>query len=380
MELKELISGFKTFDWILTGTFLASFSMQLGYYLGLFLKLPRYKEEQKRKSSRPVSIIICAKNEAVNLEKFLPRVLEQDYPDFELVVVNDCSTDHTEELLAALSVKHPQLRFTNIPANEKFLHGKKLALTIGLKSAKHEHIVLTDADCYPASDQWLSLMASRFSRQKKIILGYGRYEQRKGFLNLLIRYETVFTAMQYLSSAIKGKAYMGVGRNLAYEKDLFFRNKGFASHYHISSGDDDLFVNETSTKENTSIEVSPESHTISIPKSNLKSWIKQKKRHLSAGRHYTPSSRMRIAGELFSRMLVYASFIVLCITSPGYLTALPVLAILLIVKLVVFKLNMRRLDEKFLLLLLLLFDPILPLILGVIWFSTIFETKYQPWN
>jgi len=380
MELKELFSGIKTFDWILAGIFVAGFFIQLGYYLLVFLKLPRHQPEKKKKSSRPVSVIICAKNEAANLEQFLPRVLEQDYPDFEVIVVNDCSTDHTEELLADLSVKHSHLRFTNIPANEKFLHGKKLALTIGLKSAKHGHIVLTDADCYPASDQWLQLMTSRFSRDKKIILGYGRYEERKGLLNRLIRYETVFTAMLYLSFAIKGKAYMGVGRNLAYEKELFFKNKGFARHYHISSGDDDLFVNETSTRDNTTLECSPESHTISIPKTSLNTWIKQKKRHLSAGRHYSSSSRIRIAGELFSRILLYASFIALCITSSLYLAALAVLVILLIVKLVVFKLNMRRLDEKFLLLLLLLFDPILPLILGIIWFSTIFETKYQPWN
>ncbi|MEN8202913.1 MAG: glycosyltransferase [Bacteroidota bacterium] len=380
MELKEIISSFKTFDWILTGIFLAGFFMQLCYYLLVFLKLPLHEPEKKKKTRKPVSVIICAKNEANNLEQFLPRVLEQDYPDFEVIVVNDSSTDHSEELLAELSVKHKHMRFTSIPANEKFLHGKKLALTIGLKSARHAHIVLTDADCYPASDQWLQLMASRFSRDKKIILGYGRYERKKGLLNQLIRYETVFTAMQYLSYAIKGKPYMGVGRNLAYEKDLFFKNKGFASHYHISSGDDDLFVNETSTMDNTSVEFSPESHTISIPKTSLKTWIKQKKRHLSAGRHYTSSSRIRIAGELISRILLYTSFIALCITSPWYFVALAILAILLIVKLLVLKLNMSRLDEKFLLLLLLLFDPILPLILGIIWFSIIFETKYQPWN
>jgi len=380
MELRELFSAYKTVDWILAGILLISFMVQLGYYLLVFLKLPRYKPEEKRHTSRPVSVIICAKNEAANLEHFLPRILEQDYPDFEVVVVNDSSTDHTEELLTNLSDTYRHLRFTTIPANEKFLHGKKLALTIGLKSARHEHVVLTDADCYPASKQWLQLLTSRFSSEKKMVLGYGRYEQKKGLLNLLIRYETVFTAMQYLSYAIKGKAYMGVGRNLAYEKELFFKNKGFASHYHISSGDDDLFVNETSTKENTSIEFRPGSHTISIPKTSLKSWLKQKKRHLSAGRHYSSSSRMRIAGELISRMLLYASFIALCIITPGAVLALGLLAILLIVKLLVFKLNMRRLDEKFLLLLLLLFDPILPLILGIIWFSTIFETKYQPWN
>jgi len=380
MELKEILSSLQILDWVLTGLFLFAFFIQLGYYLLVFLKLPLYKPEKKRKSRKGISVIICAKNEAKNLEQFLPRILEQDYPEYEVIVVNDSSTDTTEELLAELSVKHSHMRFTTIPANDKFLHGKKLAVTIGIKSAKYDHILLTDADCYPASNQWLQLMVSHFSKEKKIILGYGRYERRKGLLNLLIRYETVFSAMQYLSFAIKGVPYMGVGRNLAYEKDLFFKNKGFAKHYHISSGDDDLFINETSTRENTSVEFSPASHTISIPKTSLKSWIKQKKRHLSAGRHYSSSSRIRIACELISRILLYASFIAICITSPWYFIAAALLGILLILKLVVFKLNLRRLDEKFLLLLLLLFDPILPLILGVIWFSTIFETKYQPWN
>lgn len=375
-----MFADFTVLEWMLSGIFISAFLIQMGYYLLVFLKLPRYRAVNKKQTRKPVSVIICAKNEASNLKRFLPRVLEQDYPDFEVIVVNDTSTDHTEELLGELASKHPHLRYTSIPGNEKFLHGKKLAVTIGIKSAKHKHILLTDADCYPASDQWIQKMSSRFSREKKIILGYGRYEQKKGMLNLLIRYETVFTAMQYLSYAIKGKPYMGVGRNLAYEKELFFKNKGFARHYHIPSGDDDLFVNETSSKKNTTIEFSPESHTISIPKSSLRTWMKQKKRHLSAGKHYSSSSRRRIAGELLSRMLLYASLLVFCIISPWCIVALPILAILLIVKLVVFKLNMRRLDEKFLLLLLLLFDPILPLILGAIWFSTIFETKYQPWN
>ncbi|RLD49503.1 MAG: hypothetical protein DRI97_18120 [Bacteroidetes bacterium] len=249
-----------------------------------------------------------------------------------------------------------------------------------MKAAKHDFVLLTDADCYPASDQWLQKMGSHFTGKRQIVLGYGKYERKKGFLNSLIRYETVFTAMQYLSFAIKGSPYMGVGRNLAYEKKLFLKNKGFAKHYHIASGDDDLFVNETATKENTAVEFSPESHTLSIPETTFRRWIKQKKRHLSAGKYYTTSSRIRIAGELISRMFLYATFITICIMSTWYLVAAVAMAILLMVKLVVFKLNMRRLDEKLLLLLLLLFDPILPLLLGGIWFSTFFETKYQAWN
>ncbi len=380
MELKEFAAGLKLLDWILFGLFMWAFAIQLGYYLLVFLKLPEYKPEKRRKSKKPVSVIVCAKNEEDNLKRFLPRLLEQDYPDFEVIVVNDSSTDETELLLSELSSRYEQLRFTTIPFNEKFLHGKKLAVTIGIKAAKHDFVLLTDADCYPASDQWLQKMGSHFTGKRQIVLGYGKYERKKGFLNSLIRYETVFTAMQYLSFAIKGSPYMGVGRNLAYEKKLFLKNKGFAKHYHIASGDDDLFVNETATKENTAVEFSPESHTLSIPETTFRRWIKQKKRHLSAGKYYTTSSRIRIAGELISRMFLYATFITICIMSTWYLVAAVAMAILLMVKLVVFKLNMRRLDEKLLLLLLLLFDPILPLLLGGIWFSTFFETKYQAWN
>ncbi len=380
MDIMEIVESLKLLDWILLGLLMSFFIIQVGYYLTIFLRIPRYQPVEKEKSKLPVSIIICAKNEVDNLKRFLPKLLEQDYPDFEVIVVNDCSTDETEMLLSELSSRYKQLRFTTIPSNEKFLHGKKLAVTIGIKAAKHDFVLLTDADCYPSSDQWLQKMASHFRGKNEIVLGYGKYEQKKGFLNSLIRYETVFTAMQYLSFAIKGSPYMGVGRNLAYKKELFFKNKGFAKHYHIASGDDDLFVNETATKENTAVEFSPESHTLSIPETTFRRWIKQKKRHLSAGKYYKPSSKIRIAGELLSRMLLYATFIAICILSTWYLVATLIIAILFVVKLIVFKLNMRRLDERFLLLLLLLFDPILPLILGGIWFSTFFETKYQTWN
>ncbi len=368
------------YEWILLSLFLSALLIQLGYYLLVFLKLPRYKTSKKRRPQKSISIIICAKNEEENLERFLPRVLEQDYPEFEVVVVNDCSTDGTEELLSEFSVQYKHLRYTSIPANEKFLHGKKLAVTIGLKSARYDHVLLTDADCYPVSNLWLQKMASNFTREKKIILGYGGYERRRGLLNLLIRYETVFTAIQYLSYAIKGRPYMGVGRNLAYAKELFFNNKGFASHYHLSSGDDDLFVNEIAEKENTAIEISKESHTLSIPKTTFRIWVKQKKRHLSAGTYYNRGSRIRLAGELISRILVYTTLFLLYFLSPWRWVVLALFGTLLVTRMVIFYLGMRRLDEKYLLLPSLLLDPIMPLLLGVIWLSSKFETKYHPWS
>ena len=380
MELQQLFDNSMVFDWIMLGLFFAAFLIQLGYYLLVFLKLPLYKPAKKRKSAKSVSVIICAKNEEENLERFLPLVLEQDYPEFEVVVVNDCSTDGTEQLLSEMSVRYKHLRYTSIPSNEKFLHGKKLAVTIGLKSALYDHVLLTDADCYPASDLWLQKMTSNLTREKKIVLGYGGYERKKGLLNLLIRYETVFTAIQYLSYAICGRPYMGVGRNLAYEKALFFNNKGFASHYHLSSGDDDLFVNEIAVKENTAVEISKESHTLSIPKTSFRNWIKQKKRHLSAGVHYKWGSRIRIAGELISRMVIYTTLVLVSALSIWRWPVVLLFGVFFITKLIIFKMGMRRLDEKYLLLPSLLLDPIMPLLLGIIWISSKFESKYQPWS
>jgi cellulose synthase/poly-beta-1,6-N-acetylglucosamine synthase-like glycosyltransferase len=196
MNWDALIRQTGVTGWILLGVFLISLFYQWGLYLFLYLKFPRHNPGKSRRTKKPVSVVICAKNEEENLRAFLPGVLEQDYPEFEVVVVNDASTDGTEDLLAEMSARYPNLRTTHLPMNEKFSHGKKLALTIGLKAARYDHVVLTDADCYPVSDQWLQRMASRLSSEKKIVLGYGGYESRKGILNLIIRYETDFTAKQ----------------------------------------------------------------------------------------------------------------------------------------------------------------------------------------
>lgn len=380
MEIREIIGITNIQQWIVLAVFSAAFLIQLAYYLLVYLKLPFYKPSPPTSSDAGISVIICAKNEEKNLERFLPLIMEQDHPNFEVVVVNDSSSDQTEDLLIQLSARYKQLRYTSIPANDKVMRGKKLALTIGLKSALFERVVLTDADCYPASDQWLSRMASNMSDEKQIVLGYGGYERHKGVLNTLIRYETVFTAIQYLSFAIKGKPYMGVGRNLAYDKSLFFENKGFARHYHLLSGDDDLFVNENATGFNTAVELSREAHTLSVPEVSYSGWIKQKKRHISAGAHYRPSSRIRLALEWISRILLYFTLIWLCTSSPWLWPVASLFGILAVTRLVVFKMGMRCLDEKHLLLPSLLIDPVMPLILGIIWVSSLFESKYQPWS
>ncbi len=380
MGIGEIIGDTSIQQWILLALLLTAFLIQLAYHLLIYVKLPRYIPPETRPSQAAVSIIICAKNEEKNLERFLPKVLEQQYPEFEVVVVNDSSTDLTEEVLIRLTSRYPHLRYTSIPANDKQTRGKKLALTIGMKSARFDRVLLTDADCYPASDQWLNRMAAHLNQEKRIVLGYGGYERRKGILNSLIRYETVYTGIQYLSFAIKGYPYMGVGRNLAYDKSLFFESKGFARHYHLHSGDDDLFVNENATAQNTAVEIHREAHTLSVPETTFAAWIKQKKRHISAGSHYRPGTRIRLGMDWISRLLLYVSLGWLCISSPWLWPAVSLFAAWLLIRLVVFKMGMRSLEERHLLLPSLLFDLVVPLFLGIIWLSGLFESKYQPWS
>jgi poly-beta-1,6-N-acetyl-D-glucosamine synthase len=380
MFFRDLISSTNIVTWALAGLLIISMAIQLIYYLGVFGKIIRYKSLNLKKHMEAISIVICARNEAENLEKHLPAFLTQDYKDYEVVVVNDCSTDNTEDVLMDMKVKYPHLRSTSIPLDRKFTHGKKLAMTVGIKSAQNDCILFSDADCYPVSDKWISLMSRNFTEKKNLILGIGLYERKRGVLNAMVRYETLFTAMQYISYAISGKAYMGVGRNLAYTKDLFFNNKGFASHLKVLSGDDDLFVNEATTKTNTTVCIDPNSFTRSVPPLEFKSWIRQKRRHISTGKHYSGTSKRRLAGEYLSRILFYLVFTALLFDDRWRWISLGAYTILSTVKLIHVKMTMRRLNERDILLPSLLFDPLMPWILGIISVVNLFSRREPKWN
>lgn len=389
MYFKELYGSADIATWIIAGGMVLTFIIQMIYYLAVFSKLPSQRRPKtgevagsdgENPATIPVSVIICARNEAENLEKHLPAFLKQDHPDYEVVVVNDCSTDHTEEVLMNLKVDHPHLRVTSIQPDRKFTHGKKLAVTVGIKAAKNEHLLFSDADCFPASDQWISRVSAHFTGQTELVLGVGKYARRRGLLNLLVRYETLFTAMQYISFAIKGKPYMGVGRNMGYVKKLFFRHKGFASHLKVLSGDDDLFVNEAATSTNTAVEMDPGALTISIPPGKLVAWFKQKKRHLSTGKYYKSGSKFRLGTEYLSRIIFYITCILLLFRGPWTWIGLGAWILLSTVKLVIVKLTMKRLDERDLLLPSLLFDPLMPVILAMIRISNLIRPREPKWN
>lgn len=342
--------------------FIFAVVIQLFYYFFFYARISESPSVPAQKKTEPLSVIICARNEALNLAKNLPDICNQHYPSFEVVVVNDCSVDNTEEILITLSKKYKNLRFTTIVEDRKFSHGKKLALTIGIKSAKYEWLVMTDADCRPESPEWLASIARKIDDESSIVLGYGRYDYRKGLLNNYLRYDTAAIALQYLSFARAGMAYMGTGRNLAYRRSLFFAHKGFASHGHILSGDDDLFVNQAATTTNTRVMLAPESITLSEPKTSFSDWTRQKKRHLTTWKHYKMKHKWLLGGELFSRTLFYLMLVALLVSQPISLLILLLIGLRTLTLVTVQSLFFHRVGEKKLFLPIVIYDVLMPMI------------------
>jgi biofilm PGA synthesis N-glycosyltransferase PgaC len=328
----------------LLGIVIFCFLVQLYFSLFVHLKLALTKiEEPPSESLKPLSVVICARNEVENLRLNLPAVLDQIYPDFEVIVVNDRSWDGTHDLLEELAKQYAHLKVVNIADGDKFIAGKKFAVTMGIKAATNEWLVFTDADCLPASDNWLIGMQQPEDEQTAILLGYSPYVKGRGLLNSLIRFETFFTAVNYLSFALKGMPYMGVGRNLAYKKSLFFNNRGFAAHMHIPSGDDDLFVNANATSKNTAIRINPQTHVWSEPKRSFGAYLTQKKRHFGAGKLYKSSHKFILSIQIIFQFIFYAGVVALLCFKDTLYIGLGIFALSILIRCFVYPRLLKRL-------------------------------------
>jgi glycosyltransferase involved in cell wall biosynthesis len=284
--------------------FIAVVVVQFLYYIVIFGKFSFAKPQTATPKRIPISVIVCAKNEEENVKKFIPLLAEQNYHEFEIVLIDDASSDNTLEIFEEFEKQYSNIKLVKVENNEAFWGNKKFALTLGIKAAKYEYLLFTDADCYPTSKDWIMNMSAQFTAQKTIILGYGSYEKKgNSFLNKLIRFETLLTATQYFSWAKLGKPYMGVGRNLAYKREEFFKVRGFMDHMKIRSGDDDLFVNQAANKANTAICYLPESFTYSKPKTSFKEWFTQKRRHVATAKHYKIFDQNQLAIFYVSQLL-----------------------------------------------------------------------------
>ncbi|WKN31760.1 glycosyltransferase [Porifericola rhodea] len=251
-----------------------------------------------------VSVIVCAHNELPNLKRLLPLLYEQNYRRYEIIIVDDRSTDGTIDFLLEEKKKHSQLKVVWVRHRPEYIKGKKYALTLGIRAASYEKLLFTDADCLPNSTEWIRGMNAALKENKDFVLGYSPYQQHKGLLNLFIRYETLMTAALYFSAALAGRAYMGVGRNLAYRKSFFMEKKGFYKHIRVAGGDDDLFVNEHASANNVAISLDDKTKVFSVPKHKLIEYYRQKTRHLSVGKYYKKTDH-RWLGPLSISYIVF---------------------------------------------------------------------------
>ena len=301
----------------------SSFVIQIIYII-VFHSRVTFHKNQTLNQSFGVSIIICSRNEEENLKLFLPKVLNQKYENFEVIVVNDRSWDNSNDFLKSKQKEYNNLKIVNIPDNGSDHFGKKLALTLGIKASKHEYLLFTDADCYPINDLWLKEMSSGFLEKKELVLGASSYIKEKGVLNKLIRFDTAQIAINYLGLAKSKLPYMGVGRNLAYCKNIYKKVSGFKSHYHIASGDDDLFINQVSNKKNTEIIFNENSITLSKPKKTWRTWIRQKRRHHTTNSKYKIKHKILLTTSYTSLLLYYLSIFSLIIRCEylGYISIL----------------------------------------------------------
>jgi glycosyltransferase involved in cell wall biosynthesis len=321
--------------------------IQIFYYLFFFRRLaffvPRVKESYQQ---HPLSVIVCARDEAANLAKNLPGVLVQTYPTtHEVIVVNHNSQDETPYFLEELRKTFKNLQIVNLTQEAKGIPGKKYPLSIGIKEAKHEILLLTDADCVPATEFWMQKMQDAYEEGTEIVLGYGAYYKKPGLLNKLIRFDTFHSALQYLSYAMAGIPYMGVGRNLSYKKALFFKHKGFSSINHVASGDDDLFISLAANRKNTTVVIDNDAFTLSEPRKTFGSWVRQKTRHYSTGKYYKPVHKFFLGMYSFTHFIFYPLFVA-SMFFYDWRIVLGIFLVRFILQAIVYYKSMQKLNEK----------------------------------
>jgi hypothetical protein len=286
--------------------------IQLVYYFALYNKIHKRKVAVKKRKIKftdellPLSVVIYIRDnrERVLRECLLP-VLEQDYPEFEVIAVNDNPEGHGEELLLLLQKQYPHLHYTFIPDTARYISRKKLALTLGVKAGRFDWVVFTEIDCYPADKQWLRLMARNFTPETQVVLGYSNFQYRNGWSHKYRSFDLLFTSLRYLGFALAGKPYMGIGRNMAYRRELFFKQKGFASHLDLDRGDDDLFINQIANKSNTRVETDAGAVIRMQPLSVDKDWDEEKTIYMVTSKYFRGSQRLLLGFETFSRLLFH---------------------------------------------------------------------------
>ncbi|HJA85532.1 MAG TPA: glycosyltransferase [Candidatus Bacteroides avicola] len=289
--------------------------IQALYYACLYLRIPRHAKAARQGDISfateypPLSVVIYAREACEYLRANLTSILSQDYPRFEVIVITDGTDDGTADYLTQLRESYPHLYHSFVPNSSRYISHKKLGLTLGIRAAKYDWLVMTEPDCHPESNQWLRLLARNFTPSTQIVLGHVGYARGKGWLHKRIAYDNLFQAIRYLGFALGGHPYMGLGGNLAYRKELFYQNKGFSEYLNLVRGDDDLFINQVAMGENTRVEIDTASVVRRTPCARAKDWREEKIGYASTARFYKGTQRYAAGLETLTRLLFHLSWL-----------------------------------------------------------------------
>jgi glycosyltransferase involved in cell wall biosynthesis len=380
----ERLLTFNPLELVLTGSLVALLAVELCYYLISYSR-PYKKMRASEKNSLPettppVSVIVYTKNESYNLKRYLPFLLTQDYPSYEVIVINDGSTDESDDVLKLFEHDYKHLYHTFIPQESKYLSRRKLSLTLGIKAAKNDVLLFTEADCRPLSKDWIRTMARNYTNDTDLVLGFCAYTESKGFFHKLIAYDNLINGLEYISSALKKNPFGGNGRNLSYRRPLFFEHKGFSKSLSLHAGDDDLFVNETADRWNTQVEYSKRGITKMAPVEHFAIWKSMKISRAATQHHYKGRQLLFYQIEKAASLLFLLAVIVSVVSG---LAGNPVVAgiafvcylLLFVTKAVVLKKSAGMLQQKMSIALLPLLEVIQPLFDLYIYIYRVFRGK-----
>lgn len=290
--------------------FVACLAIQLIYYI-FFLSILLNNKKEKEYDLKPISVILYVKNSELYLEKNIDYFINQKYPKFEILLVNNASSDNTDIILEKLSEKHKSLRIINVENNESFWGNKKYTYTLAIKAAKYEHLIFSEIDCKPVSENWIHEINKSFSSKKTIILGYKRLLKTSSLFNLIIRFDNLLESIKSFSFTKINSPYSADSRNYAFTKKDFYRVNGFINHIKIKNGKEDLFVKDAKQKYNSAYTLSDESFVESSKSLSFKEWFLNKKNSNLLKRHYSFKNQFLLNAFSFSKVFLYFLTIIL---------------------------------------------------------------------
>ncbi len=296
--------------------------MQIYYFVGRYGRIAKYSNSRRPAKEAPgvgISVIVLLGDNLWYLENVLPKFLAQDYPDFEIVIVEIGTTEEFSDELAILRDQFTNIITTRMEYDPRFPLSNKMAYNVGIKAATKENIILTTDSAGPVSPKWLDCMSRGFETGD-VVVGYCGMERKAGLVAKMMRCDRLMPSTRSLASAVAGEPYRGTIHNLGLSRELYFRRKGFG-HLNMNLGEDDLFVQQITTAENCSIIMNPHATMREIQWGGAGWWWGLKKFRHSTFRYYPRWVKNYIQWELGSRLLFYAAVITLAVIMPWQVAA-----------------------------------------------------------